>query len=125
MSFRTIIIAVCFSALFLTASDAVQAQRTGFTPKIPTQRFLGRYGLERAWWGQATLNPTRDTVRHLTVDEENVYVQATSGVVTAFDNETGKRLWAVQDRKSTRLNSSHVVISYAGFCLHKKKQTYH
>src|SRR5256885_8360231 len=25
-----------------------------------------------------------------------------------------------QDRKSTRLNSSHLVISYAGFCLEKK-----
>src|SRR5256885_7147283 len=27
---------------------------------------------------------------------------------------------AVQDRKSTRLNSSHLVISYAVFCLKKK-----
>src|SRR5438132_2711802 len=27
----------------------------------------------------------------------------------------------VQDRKSTRLNSSHTVISYAVFCLKKKK----
>src|SRR5438034_1749113 len=27
-----------------------------------------------------------------------------------------------QDRKSTRLNSSHTVISYAVFCLKKKKQ---
>src|SRR3989442_7295501 len=30
--------------------------------------------------------------------------------------------WSRQDRKSTRLNSSHVRISYAAFCL-KKKQT--
>src|SRR5438874_9861525 len=29
-----------------------------------------------------------------------------------------------QDRKSTRLNSSHVEISYAVFCLKKKKITY-
>src|SRR5256885_11816662 len=28
----------------------------------------------------------------------------------------------VRDRKSTRLNSSHLVISYAVFCLKKKKQ---
>src|SRR5256885_8105547 len=28
------------------------------------------------------------------------------------------------DRKSTRLNSSHLVISYAVFCLKKKKQNY-
>src|SRR5438874_3646589 len=30
-----------------------------------------------------------------------------------------------QDRKSTRLNSSHVEISYAVFCLKKKKETEH
>src|SRR5438874_8858171 len=29
----------------------------------------------------------------------------------------------VRDRKSTRLNSSHVEISYAVFCLKKKKKT--
>src|SRR5256885_3507073 len=28
-----------------------------------------------------------------------------------------------EDRKSTRLNSSHLVTSYAVFCLKKKKQT--
>src|SRR5690554_8199099 len=47
----------------------------------------------------------------------------------------GKKVWAVagasrdtdkygyKDRKSTRLNSSHVRISYAVFCLKKKKKT--
>src|SRR2546426_12097100 len=36
-----------------------------------------------------------------------------------------KRRWISsrgRDRKSTRLNSSHLVISYAVFCLKKKKQ---
>src|SRR5437660_8949057 len=32
------------------------------------------------------------------------------------------RLEACLDRKSTRLNSSHVAISYAVFCLKKKKK---
>src|SRR2546426_8573752 len=31
------------------------------------------------------------------------------------------RITARRDRKSTRLNSSHLVISYAVFCLKKKK----
>src|SRR2546426_3857911 len=32
-------------------------------------------------------------------------------------------LWVLlRDRKSTRLNSSHLVISYAVFCLKKKKE---
>src|SRR5256885_11244796 len=30
-----------------------------------------------------------------------------------------------EDRKSTRLNSSHLVISYAVFCLKKKKHQHH
>ena len=34
---------------------------------------------------------------------------------------TGNSAVAAIDRKSTRLNSSHVVISYAVFCLKKKK----
>src|SRR5690606_41630588 len=32
---------------------------------------------------------------------------------------------SILDRKSTRLNSSHVKISYAVFCLKKKKKTQH
>src|SRR5256885_13141028 len=31
----------------------------------------------------------------------------------------------IEDRKSTRLNSSHLVISYAVFCLKKKKDRWH
>src|SRR5256885_3656902 len=33
-----------------------------------------------------------------------------------------RRAGGYQDRKSTRLNSSHLVISYAVFCLKKKKE---
>src|SRR5205807_4498153 len=35
---------------------------------------------------------------------------------------TASALTSSPDRKSTRLNSSHLVISYAVFCLKKKKQ---
>src|SRR5476649_3058863 len=35
----------------------------------------------------------------------------------------GDRRVPAADRKSTRLNSSHTVISYAVFCLKKKKKT--
>src|SRR2546426_3814962 len=35
----------------------------------------------------------------------------------------GDSVWLDGDRKSTRLNSSHLVISYAVFCLKKKKKT--
>src|SRR5690349_23724596 len=38
------------------------------------------------------------------------------------DVEAAYKLTSKQDRKSTRLNSSHVEISYAVFCLKKKKK---
>src|SRR2546426_2294175 len=38
-----------------------------------------------------------------------------------FERE-GRRVFLRRDRKSTRLNSSHLVISYAVFCLKKKKK---
>src|SRR3989442_4846887 len=37
------------------------------------------------------------------------------------ESEARWNLSEIQDRKSTRLNSSHVRISYAVFCLKKKK----
>src|SRR5260221_22613 len=45
----------------------------------------------------------------------------------SIDYEKGIRLFLGKkwtDRKSTRLNSSHTVISYAVFCLKKKKNTH-
>src|SRR5256885_9356153 len=36
-----------------------------------------------------------------------------------------KTVLQITDRKSTRLNSSHLVISYAVFCLKKKKKNEH
>src|SRR2546430_5490462 len=36
--------------------------------------------------------------------------------------QPGKHAHVLRDRKSTRLNSSHSQISYAVFCLKKKKQ---
>src|SRR5258708_37343551 len=40
----------------------------------------------------------------------------------AFSYYSGLNCGLTKDRKSTRLNSSHQIISYAVFCLKKKKQ---
>src|SRR5256885_3258205 len=42
-------------------------------------------------------------------------------VVRQFVAAVRERALGAEDRKSTRLNSSHLVISYAVFCLKKKK----
>src|SRR3712207_8442455 len=51
------------------------------------------------------------------------------GIVTGLENPTDQNFFVgigfAVDRKSTRLNSSHANISYAVFCLKKKKTTSH
>src|SRR5437879_2084550 len=50
------------------------------------------------------------------------YTIAGSGANMWFDRDAFHFVWR-RDRKSTRLNSSHRCISYAVFCLKKKKIT--
>src|SRR5256885_6882470 len=45
----------------------------------------------------------------------------TMNLMAKGQNTLLQQAWAQPDRKSTRLNSSHLVISYAVFCLKKKK----
>src|SRR5437762_12238333 len=54
-------------------------------------------------------------------DEEAPTATPATAVVDTI--RLGELTLANQDRKSTRLNSSHRCISYAVFCLKKKKQT--
>src|SRR5258708_22597869 len=47
----------------------------------------------------------------------------TGGPYPGFEKNQGTLGWlGATDRKSTRLNSSHQIISYAVFCLKKKKK---
>src|SRR5207253_10392669 len=59
-------------------------------------------------------------------DIENLYtrdhVAATPKDAVRMSVMAGVDMSMVPDRKSTRLNSSHVAISYAVFCLKKKKK---
>src|SRR2546430_12214104 len=80
--------------------------------------------------------PPRSTLFPYTTLFRSAMTGALVGVdITGRDGKTLKQKWAdgpitylglttvgFQDRKSTRLNSSHSQISYAVFCLKKKKQ---
>ncbi len=83
-------------ALVLQFCGSLPAQTQSTQRSLPTRQQLARQGLELAWWGQGVMNPSRDKVVHLTSDEDCVFVQSSSGVVTAFDGQTGQRRWAVQ-----------------------------
>src|SRR5260221_10159786 len=79
--------------------------------------------------------PPRSTLFPYTTLFRSLHTRAVPKVVTAIRGlQTFRRLHACPgcfrleatkclDRKSTRLNSSHTVISYAVFCLKKKKHT--
>src|SRR5690606_40848449 len=56
---------------------------------------------------------------HAVCDQHNGQPEAAIDIDQQSQN--GLRGFGVEDRKSTRLNSSHVKISYAVFCLKKKK----
>src|SRR2546426_8818598 len=83
-----------------------------------------RRGLHGGRRGSASLEHRarrRAVRRHEGEDERDE--QEDTGAPPGDPGEQGRRLPAThEDRKSTRLNSSHLVISYAVFCLKKKKK---
>src|SRR5438552_17648988 len=66
---------------------------------------------------RSTLFPYTTLFRSLTLRGSacNACARSRMGVSVAI-------IWSARDRKSTRLNSSHQIISYAVFCLKKKKR---
>src|SRR5260221_5788385 len=79
-----------------------------------TTLFRSRHG-GGSVWETATYDPESDT-----------FYQGIGNPGPDWDAEyrPGDNKWAGRDRKSTRLNSSHTVISYAVFCLKKKNRTH-
>src|SRR5256885_12077026 len=69
---------------------------------------------------QALAAATRDAARCMKHDADIGTLQR--GKWADFVALDADPLADIRDRKSTRLNSSHLVISYAVFCLKKKKK---
>src|SRR5690606_39788064 len=61
-------------------------------------------------------------VRDWVLAEPNRYVICNGDLMNTATKDSVSDVYRETDRKSTRLNSSHVKISYAVFCLKKKKQ---
>src|SRR5690554_7393117 len=65
---------------------------------------------------------TRYAPRFQAADIEGFETVFPSSKLNSFQNQMSGRMPSGKNRKSTRLNSSHVRISYAVFCLKKKKK---
>src|SRR5438034_1750255 len=82
------------------------------TPKITSEAYVEK-SAPRSLHQEAHITKPRS----LREEQPTVHVEKPSRMFKA-------PFRAAQDRKSTRLNSSHTVISYAVFCLKKKRRTH-
>ncbi len=83
-------------SIFLAAPPTVSAQQDITSRVLPSHTMLRRHGLVRMWWGQAALDPARDVIKHVHLDEDVAILQASNGAVTTFASESGRRLWSAQ-----------------------------
>src|SRR5699024_11720908 len=107
-----------FSCFLFTASSTTEFYTLSLHDALPIWMYAERAGYQ---FGQKvreafrTFLETLFQAASLTIDTVRTFFL----IVLAL---LGPVAFAFSDRKSTRLNSSHVSISYAVFCLKKKKR---
>src|SRR5690625_963885 len=116
---------VILSLVFLCAAAAAQP-KTKTSPASSSSSKAVSATLNGSDSAPKALQPrTLNELFQAARDDGHVNVIVTLDLGTTFQSEGQLSTAAVdqqRDRKSTRLNSSHVAISYAVFCLKKKKK---
>src|SRR2546422_1066828 len=113
------------------AGQTMSAPRPAGQPLVEVRDLVKHYAAERGWFG---LGRPRPPVRAVDGVSFAIGGGSTLGLVGESGSgktTVGRTMLRLQeatsgrgDRKSTRLNSSHGYISYAVFCLKKKKIKY-
>lgn len=91
-AFRIVLFAV-LAALSCVTPLAAQSSPARQGLQLPSEQMLNRFGLTRSWWSHATINSKRDKLLYMVVDETHLFLQSSSGTITAFDTENGRYLW--------------------------------
>lgn len=94
----TVVRFVLASCLVLTlgiAPVAAQNLRRTDSPLL-SESSVNRLDLTRGWWGHSMVNRQRDRIAMVSADEFLVIAQSTSGIVSAFDAESGRLKWYTQ-----------------------------
>src|SRR3712207_4997378 len=97
---------------------------TGLTIMYNGRRILSRHGLKDLLTDNMTVDPLYPIVHMKGEDIEIAFTHTNQYGEEYYSFVNGQHTTqggTHQDRKSTRLNSSHANISYAVFCLKKKK----
>src|SRR5207249_8864821 len=108
-----------FSSLVITLTLLLSLFSSSIIPRHPSSPLFPYTTLFRSLVG-ATVQLTttlKDAAGNVLSGRSVTWASGTPAVAT--ESSTGL---VTGDRKSTRLNSSHVSISYAVFCLKKKKK---
>src|SRR5699024_9380829 len=112
------------------AQDALASKPAAIAPEgfaVQVQAAIGQIpqrGKPQWWSGIAkTMVAASVAAATVTVGWQFWQVEEASVAPATMASSSGQSYLDQGDRKSTRLNSSHVSISYAVFCLKKKKHT--
>src|SRR5690349_22722273 len=89
---------------------------------FPYTTLFRSFGCGRGTAGAHVERELPGLVRRLGVDAEDLERTERGDVDLEAHGDLAAAAGAEEDRKSTRLNSSHVEISYAVFCLKEKNQ---
>src|SRR2546430_9752748 len=101
---------------------AIAADHAGYEEKEQLKPLLDELGVQYEDLGTASPESVDYPNYARKVAEEVASGHVDQGLLVCGSG-TGMAIVANKDRKSTRLNSSHSQISYAVFCLKKKKLT--
>src|SRR5204862_1735119 len=104
-------------------------ERIGFDRlvELTGNRALTGFTAPKLLWLRRHEPETYAAIRHVLLPKDYVRLRMTGERAIDVADASGTLLFDVRarrwrDRKSTRLNSSHVEISYAVFCLKKKRK---
>jgi outer membrane protein assembly factor BamB len=88
-------------AILLAATTAAaQDPKLYSTPSLPSREVLDRLNLRMAWSASVPMDGRRDGFASIQFNNGQVIAQTRSGVISAFDAETGKALWSVTAGKA-------------------------
>src|SRR2546429_3108308 len=119
--FARCLIAAC--ALMVVGSMRMPAQTASSHARHPSgweEHFGSAQAAEKS---QDYSTAEREYKAVLALKPDFAEVHMNLGLVYQLQDRIPEAMTEFQDRKSTRLNSSHGYISYAVFCLKKKKKT--